>query len=196
MIIEQLEVGGFAVFAYLLGCQETGEAVVIDPAAEVNRILKVAKSNGVGIIKYIINTHSHADHTGGNRELKEATGAQIVIHRDDAERLLRDPEVDLVALGNVDDVEHTCGPHRLPNRFSVHVEARLWECSQNCRDIRVPDLDEMRKRIYSVSISDRETKKTIKRIYEQHRVLLEPHGAVGWAGLERFLADWEKLKKK
>lgn len=52
---------------------------------------------------------------------------------------------------------------------------------------RVPDLDEMRKRIYSVSISDRETKKTIKRIYEQHRVLLEPHGAVGWRGLEVYL---------
>jgi threonine synthase len=52
---------------------------------------------------------------------------------------------------------------------------------------RAPDLDEMRKQIYSVSISDRETKKTIKRIYDQYRVLLEPHGAVGWRGLEVYL---------
>ncbi len=52
---------------------------------------------------------------------------------------------------------------------------------------RQPDLDEMRKNIYSVSISDRETKKTIKRIYDQYRVLLEPHGAVGWRGLEVYL---------
>jgi threonine synthase len=52
---------------------------------------------------------------------------------------------------------------------------------------RPPDLDEMRKNIYSVSISDRETKKTIKRVYEQYRVLLEPHGAVGWRGLEVYL---------
>jgi threonine synthase len=52
---------------------------------------------------------------------------------------------------------------------------------------RPPDLDEMRKQIYSVSISDRETKKTIKRIYDQYRVLLEPHGAVGWRGLEVYL---------
>ena len=52
---------------------------------------------------------------------------------------------------------------------------------------RIPNLDEMRKQIYSVSISDRETKKTIKRIYDQYRVLLEPHGAVGWRGLEVYL---------
>ncbi|MHB8772588.1 MAG: threonine synthase [Syntrophales bacterium] len=52
---------------------------------------------------------------------------------------------------------------------------------------RMPDVAEMRKRIYSVSISDRETKKTIKRVYEQYKVLLEPHGAVGWRGLEVYL---------
>lgn len=52
---------------------------------------------------------------------------------------------------------------------------------------RVPNLEAMRKNIYSVSISDRETKKTIKRIYDQYRVLLEPHGAVGWRGLEVYL---------
>ncbi len=52
---------------------------------------------------------------------------------------------------------------------------------------RMPDVAEMRKRIYSVSISDRETKKTIKRVYDQYKVLLEPHGAVGWRGLEVYL---------
>jgi threonine synthase len=51
----------------------------------------------------------------------------------------------------------------------------------------VPDVEEMRNNIFSVSISDRETKKTIKRVYESYRVLLEPHGAVGWRGLEAYL---------
>ena len=45
-----------------------------------------------------------------------------------------------------------------------------------------PDLKEMRRRIFSVSISDEETKKTIRRVYEQYNLLLEPHGAVGWKG--------------
>jgi threonine synthase len=52
---------------------------------------------------------------------------------------------------------------------------------------RVPNLEAMGRQIHSVSISDRETKKTIKRIYDQYRVILEPHGAVGWRGLEVYL---------
>ena len=50
-----------------------------------------------------------------------------------------------------------------------------------------PDLQEMRRRIFSVSVSDEETKKTIRRVYEQYNILLEPHGAVGWRGLEHYL---------
>ncbi|MCK9363995.1 MAG: threonine synthase [Syntrophales bacterium] len=52
---------------------------------------------------------------------------------------------------------------------------------------RLPNVEEMRKNIYSVSISDRETRKTIKRVYDQYKVVLEPHGAVGWRGLEIYL---------
>ena len=52
---------------------------------------------------------------------------------------------------------------------------------------RYPDREEMQKHICSVSITDAETKKTIKRIYETYGVLLEPHGAVGWRGLEDCL---------
>ncbi len=52
---------------------------------------------------------------------------------------------------------------------------------------KYPDREEMKRHIFSVSISDKETKKTIKRVYEKYRVLLEPHGAVGWKGLESYL---------
>ena len=52
---------------------------------------------------------------------------------------------------------------------------------------RAPDLEAMKTRMYSVSISDRETKKTIKKVYDRYKVLLEPHGAVGWRGLEVYL---------
>lgn len=87
MVVEQVEVGNFAVFAYVVGCRESGEGIIIDPAADIDRILGAAKDVGVTHIKYIVNTHSHPDHTGGNKRLKELTGAEIVIHRDDAERL-------------------------------------------------------------------------------------------------------------
>ncbi len=51
---------------------------------------------------------------------------------------------------------------------------------------RYPDLEEMRRRIFSVSITDGETRRTIKSVYERYRVILEQHGAVGWAGLEAY----------
>jgi threonine synthase len=52
---------------------------------------------------------------------------------------------------------------------------------------KYPDNEEMRRHIFSVSISDDETRKTIRRVYEKFHVLLEPHGAVGWKGLEIYL---------
>ncbi len=50
-----------------------------------------------------------------------------------------------------------------------------------------PDIDGMRKKIFSVSIPDEETRKTIKKIYDCYGVILEPHGAVGWRGLEMYI---------
>lgn len=87
MLIEQLEVGNFGVYAYLLGCPETGEGIVVDPADEVHRILDLAHEKGIKKITDIVSTHAHADHVGGNRALKELTGARIVVHEEDAERL-------------------------------------------------------------------------------------------------------------
>ena len=53
-----------------------------------------------------------------------------------------------------------------------------------------PDIALMRKDMFAVSINDSRTKQTIKEVYEKHKVLIEPHGAVGWAGLtENFKAN-------
>lgn len=52
-----------------------------------------------------------------------------------------------------------------------------------------PDIKQMRKDIYAVSISDKETTAILKETYNQYGVLLEPHGAAGWAGLQQYLKD-------
>lgn len=52
-----------------------------------------------------------------------------------------------------------------------------------------PDFDRMRTDLYAVRITDDETRDTIRSIHETHGVVLEPHGAVGWTGLERFHRD-------
>lgn len=56
---------------------------------------------------------------------------------------------------------------------------------------RQADLDQMRNELWSVSVSDEVTRDTIRKTWEKHHVLLEPHGAVGWAGLCEYLKTEE-----
>ncbi|HEX7415598.1 MAG TPA: threonine synthase, partial [Smithellaceae bacterium] len=57
---------------------------------------------------------------------------------------------------------------------------------------RYPNLEEMRRYIYSISVSDEQTRQTIKSVYDRYHVVLEQHGAVGWAGLEDYLNKTSK----
>jgi len=83
LIIKELTVGMLMANCIILGCEKTREAAVIDPGDETERIfLSLADSKLK--LKYIINTHGHFDHVGGNKEMKEATGADILIHFLDA----------------------------------------------------------------------------------------------------------------
>jgi hydroxyacylglutathione hydrolase len=91
MFVKQLEVGRFGVFAYLVGSEKTGEALVIDPAAEAEMLVKEAETHNLRI-KYIVNTHSHVDHVMGNKKMKELTGAEIVIHEAEAPYLRGVPD--------------------------------------------------------------------------------------------------------
>lgn len=83
MKIVQMMVGQMAVYAYLVGCQQTGQALVIDPAGNEERIAQEAAGLGWSIVG-IVNTHGHPDHTCGNARLKELTGAPILVHQGDA----------------------------------------------------------------------------------------------------------------
>jgi hydroxyacylglutathione hydrolase len=98
MFIEQRQVGQMAVFAYLVGDEESGEALVIDPADDTAGIIAAAQQKKVKI-KYIVNTHGHVDHIGGNADMKRDTGAAIIIHEDDAPMLTDTPAAMLRMFG-------------------------------------------------------------------------------------------------
>ena len=86
MIIKELAVGPLMANCIILGCEKTKEAVVIDPGDETDKIIRSLADLGLKV-KYIINTHGHFDHVGGNRKMKDATGADILIHTLDAPML-------------------------------------------------------------------------------------------------------------
>jgi len=86
LIIKALAVGPIMANCFILGCEQTLEAAVIDPGDEADRILQtLAESNLTA--KLIINTHGHFDHVGANKRLNEVTGAPILIHPLDAPML-------------------------------------------------------------------------------------------------------------
>lgn len=73
---------------FIIGCEETMEAVVVDPGDEADRILMSLAAAKL-TVKHIVNTHGHFDHVGANRRLKAATGADLMIHALDAPMLSR-----------------------------------------------------------------------------------------------------------
>ena len=77
-----------ATFCYLVGDRASRTCALIDPAFETDRILEKVDETGYRVT-HIINTHAHSDHTAGNGAIKAATDAKILIHEQDAGRLVK-----------------------------------------------------------------------------------------------------------
>jgi glyoxylase-like metal-dependent hydrolase (beta-lactamase superfamily II) len=84
--VVQIEVGLLQNFCEILYCPETGVAAIVDPAWEVDRLLREAERLGVKVELALI-THTHEDHIEGVGELVEKTGAAVVVNPREAERV-------------------------------------------------------------------------------------------------------------
>ncbi len=82
MIHEILPVGMLACNCSILGDERTKEAIVVDPGDNVSEILQILERHGLRL-KEIAITHAHLDHIGGAQQLKEATGALVVMNAND-----------------------------------------------------------------------------------------------------------------
>ena len=128
MIIKQLDIGYMDNFCYIVGCERTRKALVIDPGPDVDQIVSAAEKQGLEI-ETIVNTHAHGDHTAGNAELKSLTGAKIIIHALDAagypkaDVFLKDEKT--LQLGEITfHVIHT--PGHTPGGICLHAEGNLF----------------------------------------------------------------------
>ena len=107
--------------SYLIASRESREAAVIDPHRDIQQYQDLAAERGYKIVA-VIDTHLHADHVSGNRDLAAATGAQVYLHEDADAVFPFTPLKDgsAISLGQVDlQVVHTPG-HR-PESISLLV---------------------------------------------------------------------------
>lgn len=82
LIVESFPAGPLKCNCSIIGCKETGEAIVVDPGGDTEIITDFCTKNNLKI-KYLIHTHAHFDHIHGSRAVKEATGAKICLHKED-----------------------------------------------------------------------------------------------------------------
>lgn len=101
MIFEQVATGGCQ--SYLIGCSDTCAAAVIDPEIrQINRYQALAAQHGVRI-RYVIDTHTHADHFSGSKQLSEMLGVPVVAHVNSPSpyATMRVDEGDVIKVGNI-----------------------------------------------------------------------------------------------
>ncbi len=107
--------------SYLFGCPTEGIGAVVDPIGDVGRYLKESDEGGVPI-RYVIDTHMHADHISSARELAEAAGAEYVVHAGtETNYTFRGVEEgEVLHMGNTEvEVLHT--PGHTPEHISLVV---------------------------------------------------------------------------
>ena len=121
MYFQQIATPGLGCFSYIVGCPGAGVAAVIDPRRDIGVYVDAAQKAGMRIT-HIFDTHVHADHISGARELGRATFADIYLHEsapvEYAAKKVRDG--DKFKLGNaLLRVLHT--PGHTPNSISLLV---------------------------------------------------------------------------
>jgi hydroxyacylglutathione hydrolase len=116
MILETFPVGPLACNCTILGDEEAGEAIVIDPGDEVGRIHRRLTELGLKL-KQILVTHAHIDHVGGALKLKRLTGAPILLNENDLPLLkMMDMQAGWLGVPTPGDRSARRKPDRRPRR--------------------------------------------------------------------------------
>ncbi len=159
----------YYVWAYLRATEPGEEIVICVPSGNFGNMMggMLARRMGLPVRRMLIATNCNDEFP-----LFLATGDYHKI------------EPSRVALSNAMNVGHPSNLARLFALYGGHIR----ETGQVAAP---PDLEAMRRDLWSVSIDDAETRRVIRETWETHRVMLEPHGAVGWAALLRWLEAGE-----
>jgi hydroxyacylglutathione hydrolase len=86
LVIKRLVVGSLSANCYIVGVEEAGAGLVIDPGGNPEQISRAISDSGLDI-EVIILTHGHSDHIAALRDIQDKTGAEVAIHIEDADFL-------------------------------------------------------------------------------------------------------------
>ena len=122
MIFKQIESGGDRNYAYLIVCGKTKEGVIIDPSPDPSPVIEAVREEGVEI-KYLINTHSHYDHSQGNDKFRlSGKGRPIIFINCGPEASVEDGRT--LSFGELSlKIIHT--PGHTPDSICIKIEDRL-----------------------------------------------------------------------
>lgn len=84
MILKKVIVGPLGCNCYIIADERTRETLLVDPGDEPDRIIDFVHENSLNV-KFIVFTHAHFDHVGAVSDIKQKTGAPIIIHHDEQE---------------------------------------------------------------------------------------------------------------
>lgn len=124
MIFEQIDTGGDRNYGYLIADPDTREAALVDPSPNPHPCIERVRELDLKVL-YLINTHTHPDHTGGNEQVQTACGCAVVTHESAPFGDVRvgDRTPALQVGGLVFNFLHT--PGHTPDSICVHVGNEL-----------------------------------------------------------------------
>jgi threonine synthase len=158
----------YYVYAYLrLADVEAGERMVVSvPSGNFGDLCGglLAQRAGLPVERFVV-----------------ATNANDEVPRFFETGTYRKIEPSRVCISNAMNVGH-------PSNLARLVDLYGGQMDETGKLHRAPDLERIRRDLWAVAIGDDETRETIARVWKDHQVMLEPHGAVGWAALSRFFA--------
>jgi len=157
----------YYVYAYAQLCEKGEEIIVSVPSGNFGNALgcEYARRMGLPVRKLVMPTNENDEFP---RFLKTGSYSKVTPSR--------------ACLSNAMNVGH-------PSNLARFFELYGGTVDRTGTVHVVPDVEMMRQNIHSVGISDEATKACIKETYDRYGVILEPHGAVGWRGLEKYLED-------
>ena len=156
----------YYVYAYarLCGKRDGAEIIFSVPSGNFGNVMGglIAKAMGLPVKKFVVATNANDEFP---KFLASGDYAKVVPSRD--------------CISSAMNVGHPSNVARLIALYGGQMD-------ETGATSATPDFERMRRDIFSVSISDDTTKQTINDAYQTHHLLLEPHGAVGWAGLSAY----------